>query len=71
MTNNLSGKIFLALSVIIIIGATFIFFKVFSSEINDLKVTKNGVPILISDVINPENGQVISIDELVVHYKGE
>lgn len=67
---NLSDKLFAILSVVIIVVATIVFYKVFSSEIPDLKVTKNGVPLLISDAINPENGQPISIDELVIHYKG-
>lgn len=67
---NLSDKLFAILSVVIIVVATIVFYKVFSSEIPDLKVTKNGVPLLISDAINPENGKPISIDELVIHYKG-
>ncbi len=71
MLKGISDKFFAAISALIIIGSVFVFSVVFSSDIEDLKITKNGVPILISDVINPENGKVISIDDLVHHYKGK
>tara|TARA_B100000676_G_C17776933_1_gene679776 strand:- start:435 stop:650 length:216 start_codon:yes stop_codon:yes gene_type:complete len=71
MLKGISDKFFAVISALIIIGSIFVFSVVFSSDIEDLKITKNGVPILISDVINPENGKVISIDDLVHHYKGK
>lgn len=68
--DRLTEKFFAIFSAVIIISALYVFFHVFTTEVADLRITKNGVPLLISDAINPENGKSISVDDLVTHYKG-
>jgi hypothetical protein len=44
---------------------------VYSTPIESMRKTRNGVPYFTPPVINPETGKAISVDELVRHYKGQ
>ena len=44
---------------------------VYSTPIESMKKTRNGVPYFTPPVINPENGKSITVDALVRHYKGQ
>ena len=46
------------------------FFYMFTKTPESLKTSKNGVPFFTPDAIHPESGEILSIETLVKHFKG-
>ena len=44
---------------------------VYTIPIKSMKVTRDGVPYFTPPVIHPENGNPITVGDLVQHFKGE
>ena len=44
---------------------------VYTTPIESMKNTRDGVPYFTPSVINPETGNPITVDTLVRHYKGQ
>lgn len=68
--NTTQDKQLLAISILITIMTVVIFIYMFTKAPESLKTSKNGVPFFTPDAIHPESGEIISIEKLVKHFKG-
>jgi len=68
--NTTQDKQLLAISILITIMTVIIFIYMFTKAPESLKTSKNGVPFFTPDAIHPESGEIISIEKLVKHFKG-
>ncbi|MFP6776708.1 MAG: hypothetical protein VCA13_08080 [PS1 clade bacterium] len=60
----------LSLSIVIVVLTVLAFLYIAIEEPTSLRESRYGVPFFTPLTINPETGETISIDELVIHYKG-
>jgi len=57
------------LATIAALMTVFSFTYIFWKQPEALRVTRDGVPFFTPDVINPDDGTAISVDELIQHFK--
>lgn len=58
-----------ALTVIVSIMTVVTIAYIFLKQPESLRVSRDGVPFFTPDVINPDTGKPISVNELVDHFK--
>lgn len=68
--NTAKDKQLLVISILLIIMTVVTFFFMFAKTPESLKISKNGVPFFTPDAIHPESGEILSIETLVKHFKG-
>ncbi|MFT5504422.1 MAG: hypothetical protein ACI845_003558 [Gammaproteobacteria bacterium] len=59
------------LSIVITIMTIGCFAYIASNQPESLRMTRNGVPFFTADVIHPDTGKPIPVNELIDHYKSE
>jgi hypothetical protein len=68
--NKIQDKQLLVISILIIIMTVVIFIYMFAKTPESLKASRNGVPFFTPAAIHPESGEILSIETLVKHFKG-
>mgnify|MGYP003956909327 FL=1 len=68
--NTTQDKQLLVISILIMIITVVIFIYMFAKTPESLKASSHGVPFFTPDAIHPESGEIISIEKLVKHFKG-
>ncbi len=69
MTRISSNTQLAALTIIISIMTVVSFAYIFWKQPQSLRVSRDGIPFFTPDVIHPDTGKPISVDELVDHFK--
>jgi hypothetical protein len=59
------------LSILIAIMTIASFAYIALNQPESLRMTRNGVPFFMADVIHPDTGKPIPVSELIEHYKSE
>lgn len=63
--NTQLAALTILVSILTVASFTYIFWK----QPESLRVSRDGIPFFTPDVIHPDTGKPISVDELVEHFK--
>ena len=64
-SNTQLAALTIIVSIMTVVSIAYIFWK----QPESLRVSRDGVPFFTPDVINPDTGKPISVNELVDHFK--